>query len=162
MVARIFSCMTRLVALNIVESRWRHSIVVPPQVKFIRFVPSDFSVIDLSRLCDDDEALKHQLDYELNYACDIVLNHRNWPSVLNGAILHGHDALQGRRLRVWVIKKKKKWDKQVMNVNYCTQPPPLELFERNNCYGDCVKCDRMTDCTGLWTGDGTKQLNLWS
>ena len=69
--------------------------------------------------------------------------------------VYGHDALQQRRLRVWVIKRKRKWDKQVMNVNYCDKPPPLIIFKQNNCYKDLEYIDNLTNCKNWWTSKRT-------
>ncbi len=133
----------------------------------------------MSRLVDDDESAENDLDYELNYACDMVIRHKNWPaclvslslslafsqkvfcvcfSALSSSLVSGHEALQEKRLRVWVLKKKRKWDGKVMNVNYCNSAPPLTLFQQNSCFKELQALDSSTDMSAFWTSPNTEMF----
>ncbi|ETO16510.1 hypothetical protein RFI_20830 [Reticulomyxa filosa] len=168
-----------------------------------RFVPLDHSVVDLQRIVREDDARSHDLGYELNYALDLIVDHKNWPggiftffythvytyicilfillrwsyseiccanffflsppsppspsSVLNSSLRNGHEALKQHRLRVWILHKRQ-WDQQVMNINYTKKPPPLKLFEVNNCYSELARLDNLTDMSALWETKNEKKL----
>ncbi|ETO32307.1 hypothetical protein RFI_04808, partial [Reticulomyxa filosa] len=153
----LFLRFRRLLVLQLEESRWKGTVYVPPQVKFFRYVPSDYSIVNLQRVVVDEDN-SHDLPYDLNYALDLIVNHKNWPAILNGSLQNGHEALKGHRLRVWILHNKREWDKQVMNVNYCTKPPPLKLFQANNCYKDLINLDTITDMTPYWETENESKI----
>ena len=146
-----FEAMSSLLVLSVTDCRWPHSVALPPQIKFLRFTPSDLSVLDLSRIAD-----RHRGD--VNWPCDLIVDHLHWPSVMNQHIVAGHEALQNKKLRIWVLRTHSKWDGVLMNVNYSMLPPPLHLFRKAKCFQTLRRIDRDRDMSSFWT---SKRADFW-
>ena len=152
-----FKKMTNLLVLEITDSRWNNSIVLPPQLKFLRFTPSDLSRIDMTRIADRNDS-DHALPFKVNWPCDLMVGHLHWPSVMNQHIVGGHEALQNKKLRIWVLRHQRHWDGELMNVNYCSLPPPLHLFRRARCFNKLKQLDADRDMSSVWT---SKRATFW-
>ena len=205
-----FHSLDRLIVCNLEESRWEHAIVLPPQLKILRYIPSDKSDIDVSRLLNDNDS---DSDDDGNsssrkkkiYPCELIIKQELWPNgkcyccyfflfffttpafnqktflgvqfvfqhcystcffslflglclmiVLNHNIICGHEAYQKRKLRVWVLKKSRRWDGKLLYVNYCNQPPPMKVFQKEGCYKDVLKLDNLQNMGEFWASRNTK------
>mmetsp|Transcript_53142 Transcript_53142/g.84813 ORF Transcript_53142/g.84813 Transcript_53142/m.84813 type:complete len:592 (-) Transcript_53142:682-2457(-) len=151
----LFKQLTKCLVLVIEDSRWKHSIVLPPQIKFFKFKPSDLSIVDMSRIADKSDTF-HNLPYKVNWPCDLLIHHINWPSVMNQYIMAGHEALQNKKLRIWVLRHLRKWDKVLMNVNYCQYAPQLDIFKKAKCFKNLGKLDQTRDMSAIWTSKKSK------
>ena len=78
-----FNSLDRLLVCNLEESRWDHAIVLPPQLKILRYVPSDKSDIDVSRLLnesDSDSDDENNGKEKQNYMCEFIIRQELWPN----------------------------------------------------------------------------------
>eukprot|EP00483_Globobulimina_turgida_P008688 UN08706 len=110
----------------------------------------------MSRIADKSESKKNNLSYRVNWPCDMIVSHNNWPSVMNQYIMAGHEALQNKKLRIWVLRHLRKWDKVLMNVNYCQYPPPFQLFKKSKCFKKLLYLDQHLDMNHIWTSKKSK------
>ena len=78
--------------------------------------------------------------------------------VLNHNIICGHEAYQSRKLRVWVLKKSRRWDGKLLYVNYCNRPPPMKIFSREPHYSDIQKLDMLQNMGEFWD---SRQTRYW-
>ena len=61
-----FKAMSNLLVLSVTECRWQHAVVLPPQIKFLRFTPSDLSVLDMTRIADRGDT-EHTLPFKVSH-----------------------------------------------------------------------------------------------
>mmetsp|Transcript_95348 Transcript_95348/g.116759 ORF Transcript_95348/g.116759 Transcript_95348/m.116759 type:complete len:116 (+) Transcript_95348:262-609(+) len=109
----------------------------------------------MSKLIDYDPTM-YDYNFKLNYPLDLIVYNNKWPSVINKQLIKSHEVLGSKRLRIWVLKHNKPWDKVLMNVNYCNKPPPLNLFKKSKCFKILLSLDKQRDMSDIWTSKNTK------